>query len=146
LGVEPYEQVYVSVASLVVFDAMLPFRSQVKLWLKLSVGREKRRRRFSAMGKLTIPPDFRIALSQQSFFFLDITVEHAHVVGTLPAHHRDPFDRMLIPQAQVERLTIITRDGTFRLYDVPTIEVSTTPQHAAGFVDRRFERRPHAGG
>ena len=75
-----------------------------------------------ALGKLTIPPDFQNVLSQQPFLFLDVATDHAHEVANLPLHHRDPFDRMLIVQAQIERLTIITRDEWIKEYDVPFIE------------------------
>jgi PIN domain nuclease of toxin-antitoxin system len=47
--------------------------------------------------------------------------EHARVAGGLPLHHRDPFDRMLVAQAMVERLTIVTRDEAIRRYTVPVI-------------------------
>ena len=53
---------------------------------------------------------------------LPITLDHAHAVGNLPSHHRDPFDRMLIAQAKVEGLTIVTRDGIFHQYRIPIIE------------------------
>jgi len=43
------------------------------------------------------------------------------MVGTLPPHHRDPFDRMLIAQASVEGLTIVTRDQHFPDYDIPVL-------------------------
>jgi PIN domain nuclease of toxin-antitoxin system len=43
------------------------------------------------------------------------------VAGGLPLHHRDPFDRMLVAQAIVERLTIVTRDASFARYPVPVI-------------------------
>ncbi len=74
-----------------------------------------------ALGKLEIPPDFKGILESQPFFFLDITAEHAHAVGELPLHHRDPFDRMLIAQAMTERLTLITHDVRFKSYGVPVI-------------------------
>jgi len=74
-----------------------------------------------ALGKLRIPPDFREVLANQPFLFLDITVDHAHAVGNLPDHHRDPFDRMMVAQADAERLTIITRDDKVKQYDIPTI-------------------------
>ena len=47
-------------------------------------------------------------------------IEHAHVlqVAELPRHHKDPFDRLLIAQAQVEGLTIVTSDAVFERYDV----------------------------
>jgi PIN domain nuclease of toxin-antitoxin system len=74
-----------------------------------------------ALGKLKIPKNFRKVLDEQPFEFLDITVEHAHAVGDLPLHHRDPFDRMLIAQAKVKNLTIITRDIRFKKYKIPYI-------------------------
>jgi PIN domain nuclease of toxin-antitoxin system len=50
-----------------------------------------------------------------------ITLEHGVAAGKLPLHHRDPFDRMLIAQAQVEGLTIVTRDPRFEPYAVATM-------------------------
>jgi len=46
---------------------------------------------------------------------------HGIRVADLPMHHKDPFDRMLISQALVEGLTIITVDQVFKLYDVPLL-------------------------
>ncbi|MBT8366259.1 MAG: type II toxin-antitoxin system VapC family toxin, partial [Deltaproteobacteria bacterium] len=63
-----------------------------------------------ALGKLEIPSSFRQVLDRQPFEMLAINAEHAHTVGDLPTHHRDPFDRMLIAQVKVERLTMVTRD------------------------------------
>ena len=74
-----------------------------------------------AMGKLKVPRNFRRVLEDQPFEMLDITAEHAHTVGDLPAHHWDPFDRMLIAQATMEGLTIVTRDLRFEKYNVPLI-------------------------
>ncbi len=53
---------------------------------------------------------------------LSITVRHALAAGALPLHHRDPFDRMLIAQAQLEDLTIVTSDAAFDDYDVRTVD------------------------
>ncbi|MFC1532498.1 type II toxin-antitoxin system VapC family toxin [Thermodesulfobacteriota bacterium] len=75
-----------------------------------------------ALGRLKIPKNFRKVLDEQSFEMLDITTEHAHAIGDLPPHHRDPFDRMLIAQAQVEGFTIITRDIRLKKYNAPYIE------------------------
>jgi len=75
-----------------------------------------------ALGKLDLPEDFRTALERESFDFLDMTAAHAWEVGTLPNHHRDPFDRMLIAQARVESLTLVTRDARFSDYRVPLIK------------------------
>ena len=53
---------------------------------------------------------------------LAVRIEHALVVGGLPPHHRDPFDRALIAQAQVESLTLVTADPRILRYDIPTID------------------------
>lgn len=75
------------------------------------------------LGKLEIPHDFRQVLDQQPFETLAITVEHAHAIGDLPVHHRDPFDRMLVAQAKIEDFTIVTRDAIFEQYQIPIIKV-----------------------
>ena len=74
-----------------------------------------------ALGKLEIPSDFREAINSQAFEMLPITADHAHLIGELPQHHRDPFDRMLIAQAKFERLTLVTRDKNFNKYNVPIL-------------------------
>ena len=56
------------------------------------------------------------------FGFLSIAMEHAVGVASLPQHHRDPFDRLLIVQAQLERLTIVTSDTAFEDYDVKLLD------------------------
>jgi len=76
-----------------------------------------------ALGKLKIPRNFRKVLNEQPFEMFDITMENAHAVGDLPSYHRDPFDRMLIAQAKVEGLTILTRDIRFKKYKIPYIDV-----------------------
>jgi predicted nucleic acid-binding protein len=47
---------------------------------------------------------------------------HALTAGALPPHHRDPFDRLLIAQAQLEGLTIVTSDAAFDAYDVRVLD------------------------
>ena len=56
---------------------------------------------------------------------LPIRVDHAVRAGALPMHHRDPFDRMLVAQAQVEGLVLLTPDAALRTYDVPVIDART---------------------
>jgi PIN domain nuclease of toxin-antitoxin system len=73
------------------------------------------------IGKLDLPADFAEALAGQVFEALPVTVGHAHAVRDLPAIHRDPFDRMLIAQARVERLTLLTRDAVIGQYDVSVV-------------------------
>jgi len=75
-----------------------------------------------ALGKLEIPDDFRRVLERQHFDFLDITPDHAYAVAALPPHHRDPFDRMLIAQAKVEGMHLLSHDRRMLLYDISVIE------------------------
>ena len=71
-----------------------------------------------ALGKLEAPDDLEAALAASRFQSLPITVAHALAAGRLPRHHDDPFDRMLIAQAQHAQLTVVTHDPKFRLYEV----------------------------
>ncbi len=57
-------------------------------------------------------------IEANDFVELPMTARHALAAGTLPRHHQDPFDRMLIAQARVEGLTVVTRDPAFRAYGV----------------------------
>ncbi len=76
-----------------------------------------------ALGKLTTPEDAYMAeLHAHRFTPLNITTEHALAVEKLPPHHIDPFDRMLVAQAQEEQLTLVTRDKRLGLYSVKTIQ------------------------
>jgi PIN domain nuclease of toxin-antitoxin system len=74
-----------------------------------------------SLKKLEAPGDIRSQLARHDFAPLPITVEHAVHAGDLPPHHGDPFDRMLVAQAQLEALTIVTRDSNIRRYDVATL-------------------------
>ncbi len=74
-----------------------------------------------SLGKLDIPDDLLEMLKDNEFQVLGVTADHGLKVGDLPHHHKDPFDRMLIAQALCERLTVISRDGKFKLYDVPLL-------------------------
>lgn len=75
-----------------------------------------------ALGKLRAPASgYLDELRRHRFIPLDITTEHALAVAALPAHHADHFDRILIAQAQVERLTLVTRDTRMQLYPVPIL-------------------------
>ena len=65
-----------------------------------------------SIGKLDKPADLPERVRDSGFRHLHITAEHAIVAGRLPLIHRDPFDRMLIAQAQCEGLTLVT--GTRR--------------------------------
>ena len=66
------------------------------------------------------PRELREGLLESGFDELSVTGEHALAVLNLPRIHRDPFDRMLVAQAQVERLTLLTGDATVARYPVPS--------------------------
>jgi PIN domain nuclease of toxin-antitoxin system len=74
-----------------------------------------------ALGKLHVEAGLETELDGDGFASLPISVHHASVAGGLPPHHGDPFDRMLVAQAQVDDLTILTRDPRILQYDVPVI-------------------------
>lgn len=75
----------------------------------------------AALGKLEVPEDLPRRVEEFGFEPLAIAVEHAWAVRRLPNHHRDPFDRLLIAQAQVEGLSILTADPAFDGYDVKVV-------------------------
>ena len=74
-----------------------------------------------ALGKLRLKGSIAGHVQDAGFEPLAITFDHAERAGRLPDHHRDPFDRMLIAQAQSEGLTIVTRDAAFDAYEVETL-------------------------
>lgn len=77
----------------------------------------------AALGKLAAPADLVERVRDMGFRDLPITSAHAIFAGRLPLHHRDPFDRMLVAQAAVEGLTLVTRDPEIGRYDVDTLAV-----------------------
>jgi PIN domain nuclease of toxin-antitoxin system len=77
----------------------------------------------SALGKLDVPPDIRDWIDRSAFSALPIEMEHAFASASLPLHHRDPFDRMLVAQAQLEDLTLVTGDPQIARYEVATLGV-----------------------
>jgi PIN domain nuclease of toxin-antitoxin system len=72
-----------------------------------------------AAGKLTNIGDFEL-IEESGVTLLPITHAHAEAAAALPMHHRDPFDRMLIAQAQLEDAVVLTADPAFAAYDVRT--------------------------
>ena len=74
-----------------------------------------------AAGKLTIPEDFVATAGDGGFAELSIYARHGVIAGALPPHHRDPFDRMLVAQAQSESLRLITNDERIAAYDVAVV-------------------------
>ncbi len=76
-----------------------------------------------AIGKLEGPPDLPEQLQRSGFIELPVEHRHALAAGRLPMIHRDPFDRMLLAQAQCEGLQLATRDPWCHKYDVDTLPV-----------------------
>ena len=74
-----------------------------------------------AKGRMTAPDNLTALIEEKGFKHLPLTFEHAEQAGNLPAHHRDPFDRFLIAQAQTEGLVLVTRDARIPLYGVRTL-------------------------
>jgi PIN domain nuclease of toxin-antitoxin system len=76
----------------------------------------------SALGKVSADIDEVVeSFEEAGFDELDVSVAHARRVRRLPAHHRDPFDRMFVAQSLEEGLVLVTRDPAFTAYKVPTL-------------------------
>ena len=74
----------------------------------------------SSIGKLEVPEDF-YRIVTDDYEILSIEISHLKAFGRLPMHHRDPFDRMLVVQARLGELTLLTRDPDIARYDVPIV-------------------------
>lgn len=90
-------------------DVLFSVASAWELWLK----HEKKPISTMLDGG---PDSLERALQEASMALLDISLAHAFEASRLPLHHRDPFDRILIAQAMVEGLTLVSSDVTFRQY------------------------------
>ncbi len=75
-----------------------------------------------AAGRLVVRDDYVAKIEESGFAQLPISIDHAVAAAGLPPHHRDPFDRMLVAQARLEQLTIVTRDRHIARYDVEVME------------------------
>jgi PIN domain nuclease of toxin-antitoxin system len=74
-----------------------------------------------ALGRLRPTRTVEEAAGESGFVELPVTFRHAARIAVLPLHHRDPFDRLLVAQADVEGLTLVTRDPAFEPYGVGTL-------------------------
>lgn len=90
------------------------FVSAVSIW-ELEVKRLK--------GKLDAPCDLLDRVERAGFQFTALTPDNALDAARLPLHHRDPFDRLLVAQAQAEAATLVTHDEALAAYDVPIMRV-----------------------
>ena len=75
-----------------------------------------------ALGKLTMPDGLVAALQSGGLVPLAIAAEHAEHAPSLPAHHQDPFDRMLVAQAQLEALALVTADQALGSYEIEIVD------------------------
>ena len=76
------------------------------------------------IGKLDLPtnPEFyKMHIQALGARVMPVDISHSFTMFSLPLHHRDPFDRMLIAQAKTENLTILTKDSAFAPYQVPIL-------------------------
>ena len=74
------------------------------------------------IGRLDLPEEFFEVVSKGGFEMLPLNMTQIEQYKTLPLHHRDPFDRMLIIQAQQQKLILITRDSEISKYDVEIVK------------------------
>ena len=75
----------------------------------------------SNLGKLEAPDNLQAKALESGFALLNVTFSHGVQAGSLPLYHRDPFDRLLIAQAQTEGLLLVTRDARIRQYGSQTM-------------------------
>lgn len=93
-------------------DATLVFVSAASAW-EIAIK--------SALGRVRLPRPFSEGVEDSGFLELPIRFEHAAAVELLPKHHTDPFDRMLVAQAKVERLVIVSHDRALEPYGLPIV-------------------------
>ena len=107
------DKISVAARDLIEDSANEPSLSMASLWemaIKVSIGKLKLAQPFEKL----IPEQMKL----NGIGMLNIRVEHVSQVVQLPFHHRDPFDRLLIAQAQVEGMPIVGADGAFDAYTV----------------------------
>jgi PIN domain nuclease of toxin-antitoxin system len=92
--------------------ASVVFVSAVSVW-EIAIKR--------AIGKLRAPDGLTDRIDDAGFERLPVGFDHAERVGSLPLHHGDPFDRLLVAQALVEGATLVTSDRLIEAYDVPRL-------------------------
>ncbi len=91
------------------------FVSVISPW-EIAIKRSKKR--------LRAPEDLDDAVEAHRFHLLPVLLRHTRAIGSMPNHHADPFDRMLVAQAIVDRLTLVTSDRALRRYPVAVLPAS----------------------
>jgi PIN domain nuclease of toxin-antitoxin system len=74
-----------------------------------------------SLGKLDAPDDLAAQMLEGGAQVLPVTLEHAAAVASLPWHHRDPFDRLLVAQAEIEQAALVSGDVSLGAYDVSVV-------------------------
>lgn len=93
-------------------DGIDPVVSAVTIW-ETAIKRD--------LGKLEAPGDLLSQLEGAGVELLPVTPRHADHVASLPLHHRDPFDRLLVAQATLEGLPLVSDDERVRRYDIEVV-------------------------
>jgi PIN domain nuclease of toxin-antitoxin system len=75
----------------------------------------------AALGRLRLDEKFRILVAADDFTELPVSLTHTERLLDLPPHHGDPFDRLLVAQALVEKATLVTHDRAIEPYGAPVI-------------------------
>ncbi len=75
-------------------------------------------------ANLNPPDDLDVQLAEKRFSLLPISLQHTRAIESLPHHHGDPFDRMLVAQAQTDGLTIVTSDRKIARYQVAVMRAT----------------------
>jgi PIN domain nuclease of toxin-antitoxin system len=78
-----------------------------------------------SLGKLRTSRRALVAVEEAGFHQLPVTFEHAEAVQSLPRHHGDPFDRLIIAAARVEGWSVLSSDAQFSKYDIELIDART---------------------
>ncbi|HVS45718.1 MAG TPA: type II toxin-antitoxin system VapC family toxin [Verrucomicrobiae bacterium] len=80
-------------------------------------------------GKLNLPVEFQVfvrtLLAKSETALLNVSLDHLFVLKSLERRHRDPFDRLLVAQAQIEAMTLVTADERLFPYPAPTLDART---------------------
>jgi len=93
-------------------EGMEPVVSAVTIW-EAAIKR--------GLGKLEVPDDMLTQIERAGVELLPVRARHADLVSSLPPHHGDPFDRLLVAQATVDGLPLVTDDESLQRYDVEVI-------------------------
>jgi PIN domain nuclease of toxin-antitoxin system len=93
-------------------DGIDPIVSAVTVW-EIAIKR--------GLGKLEGPADLLPQLEGAGVELLPVGARHADLVGSLPPHHRDPFDRLLVAQAMLEGVALVSDDAALRRYDIEIV-------------------------